>query len=189
MENNTTRTLSILIEKDPGILLRIISLITRRRFNLETLTLGDCEDKHYQRLILNIKNERHGSDESALQLIKQLQKLINIIDIQDISYVPVIQRELILVKLSTNLKERDEILKFTSVYQFTVLETTSTTISLEIIGDQKKISNIETFLKKYEVLELVRTGKLALIEHTTFEINLAKNRFQPNYELEKLDFY
>lgn len=164
MKKNLKRTLSIVIEKDPGILLRIISLITRRRFNLETLTIGNCEDKNYRRLILTISNEQQGSDESALQLLKQLKKLINIVEIKDISYVEKLERELLLVKVNIDLKEQQKLLQAAEIFEFTIASITQTTIYLSLIGDPIKIEKFECFLKNFKVIELVRTGSIALME-------------------------
>lgn len=162
MKTDIKRILFILIENDPGVLLRIISLITRRRFNLETISISDCEDKNYKRLTLSIKNEQQGSDHSTLQLLKHIKKLINVIDAQDISYLPTFQRELILIKISLTLKERQEILELANIYGFTIIDMGSTTISLEITGDSSKIETIEKILKNYNIVELTRTGKIAL---------------------------
>lgn len=166
MGNKTKRTLSILIEKDPGILLRIISLITRRRFNLETLTIGNCEDENYRRLILVITNEQQGSDEAIFQLLKQLGKLINILNIKDISDLPLLERELILVRLKTSIEEQQKLLQLSKVLNFSILDLSTTTICLEMIGNSTDIKKYEFILKNYEVIELVRTGKIALIEES-----------------------
>lgn len=166
MANKIKRTLSILIEKDPGILLRIVSLITRRRFNLETLTIGNCEDDNYRRLILVITNEQQGSDEAVFQLLKQLSKLINILNIKDISDSPLLDRELILVRLKTTLEEQQKLLQLSKVLNFNILDLNRTTVCLEMVGDSIEIKKYEFLLENYEIIELVRTGKIALIEES-----------------------
>nr|YP_009455788.1 aceohydroxyacid synthase small subunit [Dictyopteris divaricata]YP_010205294.1 aceohydroxyacid synthase small subunit [Grateloupia livida]AQZ25005.1 aceohydroxyacid synthase small subunit [Dictyopteris divaricata]UAV85863.1 aceohydroxyacid synthase small subunit [Grateloupia livida] len=171
MKNGRTRTLSILIENDPGVLLRIISLITRRRFDLQTITIGNCENRNYRRLIICLKDEQQGSDQSTLQLLKQLKKLINIIDVTDISYLPALERELILIKLQVTNEERQEILKLATIHKFNTIDITPTTISLEIIGDSLKIQTIEIILRNFEVLESIRTGKIALTQESSFHLN------------------
>lgn len=193
MENKVKRTLSILIEKDPGILLRIISLITRRRFNLETLTIGNCEDNNYRRLILVITNEQQGSDEAVFQLVKQLSKLINIINIKDISHLPLLERELILVRFKTSNEEQQELLQLSKVLNFSVLDINSTTICLEIIGDSYKIEKFEFILNNYKIIELVRTGKIALIEdypifheNKLFQTNVNNNQ---NFESQNFNSF
>lgn len=163
MKTLTKRTLLVLIEKDPGVLVRIIGLITRRRFKLENLIVTDCEDKKYHQVTIIIKNEQQGSDEAALQLIKQLKKFINIISIRDISFLPTIQRELILVKLKVSPKQREEILTFASLYNFTIVDLTFKTLSFECTGEPAKILAIEKLIKNYEIIEVSKTGTIGLI--------------------------
>ncbi|CAL8412496.1 unnamed protein product [Dictyota dichotoma] len=184
MVNKTKRTLSLLIEKDPGILLRILSLITRRRFNLETLTIGNCEDNNYRRLILIISNEQQGSDEAVFQLIKQLGKLINIINIRDISNLPLLERELMLVRLKTTIEEQQKILQLSKVLKFNILDLSETTICLEMIGDSNKIEKYESILKNYEVIELVKTGKIALVEKSPISNQNIFHNIKTNQNIE-----
>lgn len=188
MGNKTKRTLSILIEKDPGILLRIISLITRRRFHLETLTIGNCEDDNYRRLILVITNEQQGSDEAVFQLLKQLSKLINVINIKDLSYLPLLERELILVKVRTNLEEQQKLLYLSKVLNFNILDLGTTTMSLEMIGDSIKIEKYESILKNYEIIELVRTGKIALVEEPCISNGNKSSNIKNNQNLDLQNF-
>lgn len=164
MRNSIKRTLLVIIEKDPGILVRIIGLMTRRRFNLENLVIADCENKNYSRLIIIIKDEQQGSDQAILQLIKQLQKLINIINVQDISFLPTIERELLLVKLRVDPHQQNELLKLVPLYGLTIVDINSYTISLEFTGESKQVSNVEKFLKTYRILELIKTGPIGLVQ-------------------------
>lgn len=177
MRSVISRTLSVIIENDPGILIRILGLLTRRRFELETILVGEVDDKNFKRLILVIKDIQKGSDEAALQLVKQLRKLINVIDVKDISLSPKIERELLLIKLQVNLKDRASILQLVSLYNLKILDINSNTISLETTGNPSEINNIEELLKEYQILELTRTGKITLLcdENTNYNIHLISN--------------
>jgi len=169
MKNTINRTLFIILEKDPGVLARVIGLITRRRFNLENLTIANCEDKNYNRLIIVIKDEQQGSDQAVLQLIKQLKKLINVTNVQDISFLPKIERELLLIKLKANCSEQAELLNLATIYKFNIVDITIQTISLEFVGPTNKVMNLETLLQKYEILELIKTGPIGLVQDSEIE--------------------
>lgn len=163
MQSILTRTLSVIIENDPGILIRILGLLTRRRFEIETIVIGEVEDKNFKKLTLVIKDIQKGSDEAALQLVKQLRKIINVIDVKDISFHPKIERELLLIKLKANLKERAELFQLVSLYNLKILDINSSTISIETTGNPFEINHIEELLKEYPILELTRTGTITLL--------------------------
>ena len=170
-ESYKKRTLLLVIEKDPGVLVRIVGLITRRRFNLENLVIADCENKNYNKLVIVIKNEQQGSDQAILQLIKQLQKLINIINVQDISFLPTIQRELLLFKVKVTSLQQSELLDLVPVYGFTVVDISLHTISLEFVGESNEVATIENFLKDYEILEFIKTGPIGLVKDSRIQNN------------------
>ena len=163
-KSSTKRTLLLILEKDPGVLVRIVGLITRRRFNLENLVIADCENKNYNKLLIVIKNEQQGSDQAVLQLIKQLQKLINIVKVQDISFLPTIQRELLLVKIKVTPHEQSELVSLVPIYGFTVIDISLHTISLEFVGESNEVINLENLLKNYEILEFIKTGPIGLVQ-------------------------
>nr|WRW10690.1 acetolactate synthase small subunit [Ascoseira mirabilis] len=182
------RTISILVEKDSGGLVRIISLLTRRRFRIESITMAACERKCYERIIIVVLNQSDGGD-AADQLAKQLRKLINIIQVQDITYLPLVQRELFLIKLHVNLVERAEISTLAQVFRFKIIDITDSTLILEVTADSGKITALRKILEKFKILQLVRTGEIALIreslvntgslkEDSNFKINSSKNYLQ-----------
>ena len=140
MQSIITRTLSVIIENDPGILIRILGLLTRRRFELETIVIGEIEDKNFRKLTLVIKDIQKGSDEAASQLVKQLRKLINVIEVKDISVSPKIERELLLIKLKVNIKDREKLLQLISFYNLKILDMNSNTISIETTGNPYEIN-------------------------------------------------
>lgn len=177
MQSIITRTLSLTIENDPGILIRILGLLARRRFELDTIVVGEIEDKNFKKLTLVIKDIQKGSDEAASQLVKQLRKLINVIEVKDISLSPKIERELLLIKLKANIKEQAELLQVVSFYNLKILDINSNTISLETTGNPHEINHIEELLKEYPILELTRTGKITLLcdDNTNLEQYIRSN--------------
>jgi len=159
------RTLSIITEKDAGGLVRIISLITRRRFQIESITVGACERNGYNRITIVIINQRDGGD-SAKQLTHQLRKLINIVNVKDITYLPTVQRELILIKLEVNFQERADILNLVHIFRFKIVDVTDYTLILEITADPGKVIALQKVLEKYKILELIRTGEIGLLRES-----------------------
>nr|QWK43668.1 aceohydroxyacid synthase small subunit [Desmarestia aculeata] len=159
------RTLSVITEKDAGGLVRIISLITRRRFQIESITVGACERNGYNRITIVVINQRDGGD-SAKQLTRQLRKLINVVNVKDITYLPTVQRELILIKLEVNFQERAEILNLVQIFRFKIVDVTDYTLILEITADPGKIIALQKVLEKYKILELIRTGEIGLLRES-----------------------
>lgn len=165
------RTISVLIEKDTGGLVRIVSLLTRRRFQIESITMAPCERKCYERLTIVVINQSDGSD-AARQLTKQLKKLLNVVKVKDITYLPMIERELLLLKLQVNTIERAEILNLAQIFRFKISDISDSTIVLEVTATAGKIAALEKLLEKYHLLELSRTGKIALVRESDVNTSL-----------------
>lgn len=178
------RTISVLVEKDTGGLVRIISLLTRRRFHIESITMAACERNGYERITLVLLNQSDGVD-AGKQVTKQIKKLINVVHVKDITYLPLVERELILIKLQVNLIERAEISNLAQIFRFKITDITESTLILEITSDPGKIAALEKILENYTILELSRTGGIALVressvstlslkEYPEFEVNTGK---------------
>lgn len=168
------RTLSVILEKESGALVRVISMINRRRFKLESFTVGGCESKYYDRMTIVIINDiyqEHKEGDSVLQLIKQLRRLINVIEVVDITFTATVQRELVLIKLKANPVERAEILVLMKIFRFKIVDTSTSMLILEITGDPGKIVALEELLRNYEIFELVRTGEIALMRDSSVSSN------------------
>nr|QWK41964.1 aceohydroxyacid synthase small subunit [Pterygophora californica] len=193
------RTISVLVEKDAGGLARIISLLTRRRFQIESITMAACERKCYERITIVVINQSDGSD-AASQLTKQVKKLLNVVNVQDITYLPLVQRELILIKLQVSVTEREEILNLAQVFRFKITDITESTLILELTADPGKIVALQKILEKYNILQLSRTGEIALTressvstsslkEYPEFEADTGRNYFKNIEELFYKDYY
>nr|YP_009730832.1 acetolactate synthase small subunit [Cladosiphon okamuranus]QAY81068.1 acetolactate synthase small subunit [Cladosiphon okamuranus] len=191
------RIISVLVEKDSGGLARIISLLTRKRFHIESIAIGACERKCYERITIIVLNKNDGVD-AGKQLAKQIKKLFNVVNVKDITYLPLIERELLLVKLQVSLLERTEILNLAQIFRFKITDVTDSTIILEITADQGKVAALEKLLEKYKILELCRTGGIALIresrvsslslkEYPEFKVQTGKNYLENIEDLFKND--
>ena len=174
------RTISVLVEKDTGGLVRIISLLTRRRFHIVSITMAACERKCYERITIIVIDKSDGVD-AGKQVTKQIRKLLNVVNVKDITYLPLIERELVLVKLQVSLLERAEIVNLAQIFRFKITDVTDSTIILEVTADQGKIAALEKILEKYQVLELSRTGAIALIREST--VSTLSLREYPEFEV------
>ena len=151
-------TLSILIENQPSILTRVIGLLSRRGFMIDSLAIGATEYEGLSRIIIVLPGNLRLVD----QLTRQLYKLLPTIKIFNLTNSPSITRELILVKIFAKSPERQEIIELARVFDLNIIDYTNKTITLEITGDGKKIIAIEQILHKFGVLEKVRTGKIGI---------------------------
>lgn len=150
--------LSILVENQPSILTRIVGLLTRRGFTIESLVVGSTEYESLSRILIVLPGNLRIID----QVTRQLYKLFPIVKVYNLTHIPSITRELILFKILANEKEREKILNITKVFKADVVDCTNKTITLEVTGDAEKIVAVEQLIHKFGILEKVRTGKIGL---------------------------
>ena len=149
------RIISILLENESGALSRVSGLFSARGYNIESLTVAATEDKTLSRLTLVTR----GDDTVIEQILKQLNKLVDVVKVVDITEGPHLEREVILVKVQTrNGQERDEMMRLIEIFKGKIVDVTDTTYTLEITGDSSKISSFMEGLKNTKILETVRSG-------------------------------
>jgi acetolactate synthase-1/3 small subunit len=151
-------TLSVLVNNESGLLTRMTSMFSRRGYNIESLAVGPAELLNVSRITMVLP----GTTRSINQLIKQLYKLIGVIRVEDITFVPCVERELMLVKLNASSYSRREILEIASIFRSRVVDFGKESVTLEITGDPGKIFVIEKSLKRFGIIEVARTGKISL---------------------------
>ncbi len=152
-------TIAILVEDQPGVMARVASLFTRRGFNIESIAVGHSEKPGISRMTIIT-----GGDEKVLeQITKQLNKLIDVIRVRDIPTNNVIERELILVKVHTDsLPIRAEIIQLVEIFKAKVVYVERDTLTIEMSGDEEKVSGLLELLKPFGIIEIVRTGRIAI---------------------------
>ena len=155
-------TLSVLVEDESGVLTRIAGLFARRGFNIKSLAVGPAELEGVSRITMVLP----GDNKIIEQLTKQLYKLINVLKVQDITNLPCVERELMLLKVKTNNLTRSEILEIALVFRAKVVDLAANTLTLEVTGDPGKMVAIEQLLKQYGIIEIARTGKISLIRES-----------------------
>ncbi|ABX09161.1 acetolactate synthase small subunit [Prochlorococcus marinus] len=151
-------TLSVLVEDQSGALSRISGLFARRGFNIESLAVGPAEAKGISRLTMVVE----GDEETLQQMTKQLDKLVNVLNVIDLTRLPAVERELMLLKVSAKKDARKDILDLVQVFRAKVVDVSDEALILEVVGDPGKLVALEKLLKPYGILEIARTGKVAL---------------------------
>lgn len=160
MENEQKKhTFSALVANKPGVLARVANLFSRRGFNIESLAVGATQDPALSRITIVVE----GDDRFLDQVRKQLSKLIDVFRVSDITAMETIDRELILIKVSATPAQRQEILSTASVFRAQVVDVGENSLILEVTGTQEKLTALTKLLKRYKILEIVRTGKVVLV--------------------------
>ena len=151
-------TLSVLVEDESGALSRISGLFARRGFNIDSLAVGPAETRGISRLTMVVE----GDDETLQQMTKQLNKLFNVLGVADLSNLAAVERELMLLKVSSKEETRGKILELVQVFRAKVVDVSDVALTLEVVGDPGKLVALEKLLEPYGILEIARTGKIAL---------------------------
>jgi acetolactate synthase-1/3 small subunit len=152
-------TLSVLVDNESGALTRIAGLFARRGFNIESLSVSPGEDKDISRITLVVP----GDNRTIEQLIKQLYKLINVQKVQDVTNLPNVSRELMLIKLAVTEQTRTEILDIAKVFKAKIVDFSVYSITLEVTGEPAKIVAIQQLLEKFTIVEMSKTGAISLV--------------------------
>jgi acetolactate synthase I/III small subunit len=164
-------TLSVLVEDEAGVLSRISGLFARRGFNIESLAVGPAEQLGVSRITMVVPGDRQDIE----QLTKQLDKLINILQVQDITEVPSVERELMLLKVNATSATRSEILELTHIFRAKVVDVAEDFLTLEVAGDPGKMVAIVQVLNKFGIREIARTGKIALTRESGVNTEFLKS--------------
>lgn len=152
------KTLSITVYNEPGVLTRISTVFSSRNFNIDSIAVGPTENEGISRIIIVLP----GDNQVLEQITKQLNKLIQVIEIKDITTSPCVERELMLIKVKSSAKTRSEILEIVQIFRSKVVDLSNTSITIEVTGDPGKIITIQELLSTYSILEIVRTGKISV---------------------------
>jgi len=154
-----TYIVSAIVEHKPGVLYSVSNMFRRRGFNIETITVGASEQKDLARLTVTIK----GDERMVEQVVKQLQKLIDVVKVSILDPESTVTRELALVKISTlDTKVRSDVINYTEIFKGHVVDVAHDSLVVEITGDSDKISAFIELMKPFGLKEIARTGITAL---------------------------
>ena len=149
---------SALVENRAGTLSRVSGLFSRRGFNIDSLTVGETEDPSVSRMTIAVTGEERVLE----QIIKQLSKLVDVIAVRELDPASCLRREIMLVKISADEKTRPAVLEIAGIFRARVVDVSQTTATIEATGNMDKLNGLLLLLRPYGILELARTGLVAL---------------------------
>ncbi len=163
------QTLVALVENKPGVLNRVASLFRRRGFNIDSLTVGRTENPAISRMTIVV-------DADADKVKTQLYKLVNVIQVENVTELPEISRDLALVKVQVNSQTRGEVVQLCDIFRAHIVDATPEAVIVEITGGEDKITSMIELLRPIGILEMVRTG---IVTMTRGDHILSPNGYQP----------
>jgi acetolactate synthase-1/3 small subunit len=151
-------TISVLVENKFGVLTRIAGLFSGRGYNIDTLNVAPTVDPTASRMTIVTR----GDDATLEQIVKQLSKLTDVIKVQDFREDEYVDRELVLIKVGVDSKTRAEVMQITDIFRGKIVDVQPKSVTVEITGDEGKVEKYVSLMKSFGVMELTRTGKVAL---------------------------
>jgi len=151
-------TISVLVENKFGVLTRIAGLFSGRGYNIDTLNVAPTQDATVSRMTIVTR----GDDATVDQIVKQLEKLVDSIQVQDFREGEFVDRELVLVKVGVDPQTRGEVMQLTDIFRAKVIDVQARSLTVEITGSENKVEKFIGLLRPFGILELTRTGRVAL---------------------------
>src|SRR5215471_8304725 len=151
--------LSALVQNQPGVLAHISGMLASRGFNIDSLAVGETEANNLSRMTFVV----HGNDAELEQVRKQVDKLVTVVKVQDISSEDFVERDLMLIKVKATPQQRVELSLLMEMFRGRVVDISSESIMIEISGQERKIEAFIELMRPYGILELARTGRIALV--------------------------
>ena len=153
------RTLIALVEDKPGVLNRVASLFRRRAFNIESLTVGHTERPGISRMTIVVDSDRTDAQKVA----QHLYKLVNVIQVEDVTERPAVMRDLALIRVRANGGTRSEVMQIVDTFRARVVDVGLDTLMVEVTGTEEKVEGLVEVLRPFGVVEMVRTGRVAMV--------------------------
>lgn len=165
-------TLSALVQDEPGVLTRIAGMFARRGFNIDSLTVGPTERPGVSRITMVVP----GDDRAVEQITKQLYKLIDVLKVTDITEVPCVERELMLIKVNATPETRSNIMDVAQMFRARIVDVAEESLTLEVTGDPGKMVAIVKMLSGFGIREIARTGLVALVRESGVNTEFLKQQ-------------
>ena len=157
-------TLSVLVENHAGVLSRVAGLFSRRGFNIDSLAVGVTENNDVSRITIVVD----GDDYTVEQVEKQLNKLIDVIEIRQLDKSDSVSRELALIKVDATTETRSEIIQIVEIFRAKIVDVNKETLTVEITGPTEKIEALADMVRPFGIKEIVRTGTIAIERGTKY---------------------
>lgn len=151
--------LAVLVDNKPGVLTRVAGLFSRRGFNIDSLAVGETLEPSMSRMTITVS----GDSSTLEQVVKQLNKLVNVIKISNITEDPAVMRELMMIKVQADPQTRSDIQQIVETFRGKVVDVSLDSIVIEITGNEEKLEAMKILLQHFGIKELVRTGKVAML--------------------------
>jgi len=163
-------TIVALVEDRPGVLDHMASLFRRRGFNIESIAVGHSEVPHLSRMTLVV----NGGNTMVEQVRKQLDKVVDVVKVSDITSDKVITRELALIKVKATSSTRSEVMQIVDIFRANIVDVAADSVTVEVTGDENKIDSLLDLLRGFGIRELARTGRIALTRGETNPLPVKK---------------
>ena len=151
-------TISVLVENKFGVLTRVAGLFSGRGYNIDTLNVAPTQDPNTSHMTIVTR----GDDATLEQIVKQLNKLVDVLKVTDFGEGEYIDRELVLVKVSVDSKTRSEVMQITDIFRAKIVDVQPRSMTIEVTGNESKVEKFIELMKSFGVIDLTRTGKVAL---------------------------
>ncbi len=161
-------TLIALVEDKPGVLDRVASLFRRRAFNIESLTVGHTDQPGISRMTIVINSD----DVSAERVTSYLYKLVNVIQVDNLTDRPVVNRDLAMIKVAVTPTNRTEVIQMVDVFRARIVDVANDSMIVEITGDEDKVDGFVDVLRPYGIVEMVRTGRVSMLRGAATPANV-----------------
>jgi acetolactate synthase-1/3 small subunit len=155
-------TFVVLVENVPGVLTRVASLVRRRGFNIESLTVGHTETDDVSRMTIVVDTDDLG----ARRVVANLYKLLNVLRVDNITNQSQVVRDLALIKVSATPQTRAEVLQLAEVFRARIVDVSAESVMIEATGPEEKIDSLVNVLRPYGIIEMARTGRVAMVRGT-----------------------
>jgi acetolactate synthase-1/3 small subunit len=146
------------VENKFGVLTRVAGLFSGRGYNIDSLNVAPTQDATTSRMTIVTR----GDDATVDQIVKQLNKLVNVMHVHDFREGESVDRELVLVKVAVDSKTRAEVMQITDIFRAKIVDVQSKSLTIEVTGDESKVEKLLSLLKNFGIIDLTRTGKVAL---------------------------
>ena len=154
-------TISVLVENKFGVLTRVAGLFSGRGYNIDTLNVGPTQNPKFSRMTIVTR----GDDSTIEQIVKQLKKLVNVLEVLDFRDTEYVDRELVLVKVEVDSATRAEVMQITDIFRAKIVDVQPKSLTIEISGNESKVEKFLSLMGTFGVIGLTRTGKVALLRN------------------------
>ena len=163
MNGNEQHTIVAVVQDKPGVLTRVTSMFRRRGFNIASLAVGKSERPGLSRMTFVVT----GDEDTVYQVTRQLDKLIDVILVSDITNEEIVSRELVLIKVKSTPATRGEIIQIVNLFRANIVDVGTQSMVIEITGEEDKINALDNLLEPFGILEMLRTGRVAMVRGQT----------------------